>query len=442
MSQQTKEEKAMSNIKMFRQRARDKEKEMRALLDKAAADGRDLNESEAATYDDQLKALVAAEKSIEREEALLDRERRMAPIEDPSEAAAAVAGAPGQKAGFLSFGEFLRAVVMHERTKGRNSDPRLVAAAAGMSEAVPSDGGFLVQKDFSSELLTRIYETGQIASRVTKLPISPKSNGIKINAIDEDSRADGSRWGGVQAYWVNEAASFTGSKPKFRQIELQTQKLIALCYSTDELLEDAVALEAVISQAFGQEMMFKVEDAILNGTGAGQPLGILNSGAVIQQAKDAADSGATITTTDVLNMWSRLWSRSRPNSAWFIDQSVEPKLYALTLGSGTAVQLLYTPPGQNGNQYGMLLGRPVIPVEHCAVLGTPGDVVLADLSQYLLIDKGAPRQDYSMHVNFLTDEGVFRFVYRVDGQPSWKKPLTPKSAGSTLSPFISLATRS
>ena len=90
----------------------------------------------------------------------------------------------------------------------------------------------------------------------------------------------------------------------------------------------------------------------------------------------------------------------------------------------------------------MLLGRPVIPVEHCAVLGTPGDVVLADLSQYLLIDKGAPRQDYSMHVNFLTDEGVFRFVYRVDGQPSWKKPLTPKSAGSTLSPFISLATRS
>jgi HK97 family phage major capsid protein len=431
----------MSNIKALRQRASEKQKELRSLLDKASAETRNLNEAESATYDDTLKALVATEQSIEREEQLLDRERRMSTIVDPNEGAAAAAGSPGQEKGFKSFGDQLRAVVMHSRTNGRVSDPRLVAAAAGMSEAVPSDGGFLVQKDFSSELLTRIYETGQVASRITKLPISPKSNGIKINAVDEDSRADGSRWGGVRAYWVNEADSFTGSKPKFRQIELQTQKLIGLCYATDELVEDAVALESVISRAFAEEMMFKLEDAIINGTGQGQPLGVLNSGAIIQQAKDSGDSTATVSTTDVLAMWSRLFSRNRQNAVWYVDQSVEPKLYPLTLGSGTAVQLLYTPPGKDGNQYGMLLGRPVIPIEHCAAVGTPGDIILADMSQYLLIDKGAPRQDYSMHVNFLTDEGVFRFVYRVDGQPAWKKPLTPKSGGSTLAPFVSLATR-
>jgi HK97 family phage major capsid protein len=430
-----------SNIHALRQRSHEQKKSLRALLDAAAAENRNLNETESAKYDEGLKVLTETEKNIEREEKVLEFERHQAPIDDPNAAAATAAGAPGQKTGFTSLGEFLSAVVLHERSKGRRSDPRLMAAAAGASEAVPSDGGFLVQKDFSSELLTRVYETGQIAQRVTKLPISPKSNGIKINAIDEDSRADGSRWGGVLAYWVNEAAALTSSKPKFRQIELQTQKLIALCYSTDELLEDAVALESVISRAFAEEMTFKLEDALINGTGAGQPLGILNSGALIQQAKDSADSTATISTTDVLSMWSRLWARSRQSAAWFIDQSIEPKLYPLTLGSGTAVQLLYTPPGNNGNQYGMLLGRPVIPVEHCAALGTPGDIILADMSQYLLIDKGAPRQDYSMHVNFLTDEGVFRFVYRVDGQPSWKKPLTPKSGGSTLAPFVSLATR-
>ena len=431
----------MSNIKALRQRASEKQKELRSVLDKASAEGRNLNESESATYDDTLKALVATEQSIEREEQLLDRERRMSAIADPNEGAAAAAGSPGQEKGFKSLGEQLRAVVMHSRTAGRVSDPRLVAAAAGMSEAVPSDGGFLVQKDFSSELLVRIYETGQVASRITKLPISPKSNGIKINAVDEDSRADGSRWGGVRAYWVNEADAFTGSKPKFRQIELQTQKLIALCYATDELVEDAVALESVIQRAFAEEMTFKLEDAIINGTGQGQPLGVLNSGAIIQQAKDSGDSTATVSTTDVLAMWSRLFARNRQNAVWYVDQSVEPKLYPLTLGSGTAVQLLYTPPGQNGNQYGMLLGRPVIPIEHCAAVGTPGDIILADMSQYLLIDKGAPRQDYSMHVNFLTDEGVFRFVYRVDGQPAWKKPLTPKSGSSTVAPFVSLATR-
>jgi HK97 family phage major capsid protein len=435
-----------SNIKGLRQRAGDHKKALRALLDKAAGENRDLNETEAAQYDDGIKALTAVEKQIDREQALLERERTTDAVEDPNERAAGAAGAPGQKVGFASLGEMLKAVVTHERSNGRNSDPRLhaatmQAAASGMSEAVPSDGGFLVQKDFSGDLITRVYETGQIASRVRRIPVGAHANGVKINAIDEDSRADGSRWGGVLAYWINEADSLTATKPKFRQIELQLQKLIALCYSTDELLADAAALEAVISQAFSEEITFKLEDAILNGTGAGQPLGVLSSAAVVQVAKDSGDSTATISTNDVLAMWSRLWARSRQSAVWFINQDVEPKLYPLTLGSGTAVQLLYTPPGQNGNQYGKLLGRDVIPTEHNATLGTPGDIVLADMSQYLLIDKGAPRQDYSIHVRFLNDEGVFRFVYRVDGQPAWKKPLTPKNGANTYAPFVSLATR-
>lgn len=433
----------MSNIKVYRQRATESKKKLRAMLDKAAAENRDLNEAEGAAYEDELKALVSAEKSIEREEKLLEFERQTPPVDDANERAAAAAGAPGQKHGFATFAEQLLAVMRFEKSKGLQRDPRLFAGPAGGSEAVPSDGGFLVQKDFSTELLQRMYQTGQIVSRTRKIPISGNSNGIKINAIDEDSRADGSRWGGVLAYWVNEAATFTASKPKFRQIELQLQKLIALCYATDELLEDGAALESVIQTAFAEEMTFKVEDAIINGTGAGQPLGILNSGALIQQAKDSADSGAVLTTNDVLNMWNRLWVPSRSSAVWLADVSIEPQLYKLVLGAPSLGQiLLYTPPGDKGNQTGMLMGRPVVFHEHGAVLGTPGDIVLADLSQYMVIDKNGVRQDYSIHVNFLTDEGVFRFVYRVDGQVWWKKPLTPKSGGSTLSPFVSLATRS
>lgn len=431
-----------SNIHALRQRKVEQEKKQRALLDKAAAENRVFNEAESAEYEDGIKGLVATEQMIVREEQMLERERKTETVVDPNETAAAAAGTPGQKTGFASLGEMLKSVAMHSKTEGRLTDPRLKASASGLSEAVPSDGGFLVQKDFSAELITRIYQTGEIAKRVRKVPISPNANGVKINAIDEDSRADGSRWGGVQAFWANEADAFTGSKPKFRQIELQTEKLIALCYATDELLEDAIALEAVISQAFQEEMTFKAEDAFFNGTGAGQPLGITNSGAVLQISADSGDTGKTVSTNDVLNMWSRLFASSRKNAAWFINQDVEPKLYPLTLGSGTAVILLYTPPGQNGNQYGMLMGRPVIPVEHCATLGTPGDIVLADMNQYLVTDKGAPRQDYSIHVRFLNDEGVFRFVYRVDGQPAWKKPLTPKNGTNTLSPFITLAARS
>lgn len=423
----------------------------RAILAAADNDGaRDLNEAEAAKYDDNVRALTSLEGQIEREEQLMASERSIGAVTDDNRVAAGTdaivtdvaTDAPTPK-GFASFGEMLVAVAASSRTNGRVTDPRLFAGSppSGMNEAVPSDGGFLVQKEFSSTLLKRTYETGQISSRVNRVPIGADKNGLKINAIDEDSRADGSRMGGILAYWINEADTKIASKPKFRQIELNLNKIIGLCYATDELLEDAVALQAIIETAFPEELNFKVEDAIINGTGSGQPLGIMNSASLLTVARDAGDVGVTASTADILNMWSRCWGRSRQNAVWFINQDVEPKLYPLTLGSGTAVQLFYTPPGQNGNQYGKLLGRDVIPVEHSATLGTPGDILLADLSQYLMIDK-TPTSASSIHVRFVNDETTFRFVYRVDGQPAWKKPLTPKNGVNTYSPFVALATRS
>lgn len=431
-----------TNVITLRQRAKEKEKSLRGILDAAEAQERGLNESEAAKYDEELKALVSIDKDIERHAALLDRERKTEPVDDANARAAAAAGAASGKAGFESFGDFLMAVVKHSRNQGYNSDPRLHAVATGLAETAPSEGGFLVQKDFSAELIKRMYDMGEIVSKCRKIPIGPNSNGVKINAIDEDSRVDGFRWGGVLAYWVNEADAFTGTKPKFRRIELQLEKLIALCYSTDELLEDAAALEAVISEAFAEEMTFKVEDAIFNGTGAGQPLGVLNSPVLYTVAKDGGDSGATVSTNDVLNMWQHMWGPSRKNASWFINQDVEAHLYPLTLGSPSLAQILLFRPPSDGTKGATLLGRPVVYTEHNATLGTPGDVILADMSQYLVIDKGAPRQDFSIHVRFLNDEGVFRFVYRVDGEPAFKKPLTPKNGTNLLSPFVALATRS
>jgi HK97 family phage major capsid protein len=433
----------MSNTKALFQRKADLTKQMRAQLDKARAEDRGLNDEERKTYEANVVTLASLEEDLKRETALLEIERSIATVGDSNQAAAAAAGAPNQKGTtqFNSFGEQLLAIVRAERSGGRHIDQRLFAAASGASETVPSDGGFLVQKEFSSEVLKHMYETGVFSSRVRHIPISGVANGLKINAVDETSRVTGSRWGGVQAYWVNEADTLTSSKPKFRQIELNLQKLIALFYATDEILQDAAALEAVFTEAFSEEMGFKVDDAIFQGDGSGKPLGFINSGSVIQVTKDSADSTATVSTKDVLNMWSRLFARSRQNAVWFINQDVEPALYPLTLGSGTAVQLLYTPPGNNGNQYGKLLGRDVIPTEHSATLGTVGDIVLADMSQYIMIDKGAPKQDSSMHVRFINDEMTFRTTYRCDGQPWWNKALTPFAGSNTQSPFITLATR-
>ena len=82
----------------------------------------------------------------------------------------------------------------------------------------------------------------------------------------------------------------------------------------------------------------------------------------------------------------------------------------------------------------------MIAIEQMSALGDVGDILLGDFSQYLLIDKGSVEMASSMHVQFLTDELVFRFIYRVDGQSSWNAPLTPFK-GATLSPFVTLAAR-
>ena len=108
------------------------------------------------------------------------------------------------------------------------------------------------------------------------------------------------------------------------------------------------------------------------------------------------------------------------------------------------MELLYTAPGERGNngQYGTMMGRPVVPVEYAATLGTPGDILLADLGQYYLARRSGVEMATSIHVQFLTDQQAFRWKMRLDGQPFWKKPLTPKNGSNTLAPFIALATRS
>lgn len=405
-----------------------------AVLNKAEAEDRFLSEEEQKDIDKYEEEIRAWDESIGRAEKLLAIEP-----EDRSSEKPEVKPTPAKdnEKRFSSFGEQLMAAYRAAMPGGKVDERLSTRAASGLNESTPSDGGFLVQQDFVTELLKRTYETGILASKVKKIPISTNANGMKINAIDEDSRANGSRWGGVQTYWEGEADELTASKPKFRQMELSLKKLTGLCYATDELLQDAAALEAVIRQAFAEEFGFKIDDAILSGSGEGEPLGILNSGAIVTVAKEASQTDI-ITVENLIKMWNRLWSRSRANAVWYINQELEPYLYTLKIGD----KPVYIPAGGLSEKpYGTLFGRPVVPIEQCSAAGEVGDIILADIGQYLLIDKGGVKSASSIHVRFLYDENVFRFIYRVDGKPIWTKPLTPYKGSATVSPFVTLAKR-
>lgn len=457
----------MKNLKALRQRKADLVAQSKAILDAPAGTNGALSD-EQRTKADELKAeLDAVAGDLSRTEALIEAERSLPSSQDPDPDEAAEAAAK-EPQGFGGMAEMFMAAARASDPDRRfgDIDPRLVyvsgkgnivparsaqargelkAAAAGMNEGIGSEGGFLVEKEQSNELMKRAHDIGQIIRRVRSMPVGAGSNGWKGYKVDETSRANGSRWGGVTVYWTPEGGLKTPSMPALAPWEIGLNKVTGMVYVTDELLQDAVGLEGLLREAFPEELQFAVEEAILFGTGAGQPLGIINSGAVIAVAAEGGQAADTILYLNMVNMLGRLDPRSYQTAVWLYNQALFPQLATMsyTPAGGTSIPV-FQPAGlsvNGGGPLGSVFGIPAIPHELAAAPGDLGDIMLFDLKEYLLATKGGVKTDVSMHVRFIYDETAFRFVLRVGGAPKWDSPLTPKNGTVTTSPFVTLAAR-
>ena len=348
-----------------------------------------------------------------------------------------------KEAKWKGFNEQLTAV-RKAGTPNMGIDNRLIEVKniTGMNEGVGADGGFLIDPEYSKEILFNAHEAGIVAKDCRRLTVA--GNTLVLKAIDESSRVAGSRWGGIQGYWVSEGTTATASAPKFRRMQLTLNKLEVVLYATEELLEDAPALTGLTTQGVGEEFAVLLDEAIINGTGVGCPLGILNCGALVSQAIEAGQTADTVVAENIIKMWNRIPSGNRMKAKWYINQDIETQLPSLHIKLGTAAVPVFLPPGQglvtapNGN----LWGRPLQPIEQCKAIGDVGDIILADMSQFLILEKTVGIQtSSSIHVRFLYDERVFKFVLRVEGQPMWNKAITPMNGSTTRSPFVALAAR-
>jgi len=326
-------------------------------------------------------------------------------------------------------GEFFKAVKNAAFYPSQMDKRLLPLKSNGMNETTPSQGGFLVTPDIASGIQQSMWGTGTVLSLFN--PITVSGNGLTINAIDETNRNDGYRMGGIQGYWLEECGTKTATKPKFRQIELKLKKVAAACYATDELLEDAGALASWISNNVPNELRFKVEQALINGNGVGKPLGILQSPALVSATRTDANE---IDSYDVTRMWAARYPGVN-DYVWLINANATQQLYNLNLAN---MPVFLPPGGFSGSMYGSLFGRPVIETEYNPGLGSLGDILLISPSQYALITKGGVQSASSIHVQFLTDETTFRFVYRVDGEPMWASAVTAYSTSDSISPFVAL----
>lgn len=431
------------DINAMREKRAQLHEQAQSIVEAAQNEDRDLTADEQTQVDGLIEQVENLKASIQRAERLeqtgeeiTQSARRSTPI-DPNRAQ--VNGhithqheriEDDPQAGFDGFGEFARSV-RQASLPGGSRDQRLdiSAAAAGTyaNEASGADGGYLVPPAFSAEVRRLALEEDSLFAMTDQNQI--QGNSMRFPA-DETTP-----WGtnGVRARWESEGTQATQDKPVLKYKELRAHKLISLVPTSDELLEDTNALQNYLQRLMGRSIRWKLNEALVDGSGAGQPVGIANAGAKVQVSRNTASE---VNATDIGKMYSRLLPSSQSRAVWLISSDVFEQLVTMSVSN----QPVFTSPNQGIQNApgGMLMGRPVMITETAETLGTAGDVRLVDWSQYVTIEKGGIQNAMSMHLFFDADQMAFRATFRADGQP-WLDNAVSKNKGSnSLSTIVEL----
>jgi len=362
------------------------------------------------------------------------------------------------KGGYEFFSEFAKDVYDADKpgvgaperlTKwlGDVSEYNRIAKTAGsptLELGDPEQGGYLVPTEFSKNLLMNSIEQSDFFSRGTKVPM--KINSIDIPYVQDADHSSGYVYSSVLLYFKDELAQKTASKPKFGKVNLRLNKLIGMAFASDEILEDSpISLEPLLGSVFQNAFTWRLDNVALNGTGAGQPRGILVDPATITVSAEGGQAANTIVFQNIIKMYARMYPGGHKNAVWVANPDTFQQLAQMSLAVGTGGSPAYLPAnGLSGKPYDTLMGKPLIFSEHCQTLGDLGDIFYIDWTQYLVGQKagrGGVSYATSIHLKFDYDQTAFRWVMRIDGQGWWPSAVTPRYSADTISPFIMLEAR-
>lgn len=446
----------MSNrLRELQQEQHDLKQEATALLDKADAENNGELTKEA---EDRWKAIEARQKEladeIAKEQAKADRRRSLDAIHvarptAPTGARPRVPAGdsvtdepnPARTGGFRDIAE-LALCVRNACVPGGVVDQRLVALSVRGVNAAPtnfhegsgsSGEGFELPIQYRDEIWQLVTELQDIFTAVDLEPTS---------ARQVDWTADETTpWGatGVQAYWRAEGGQMTASKVGTKGRSMTLPELYAFVLATEELLEDAPRLANRLSVKAAQAINWKINDAIVYGTGAGQPKGWFDSAALVTIAKESGQAAKTIVALNLLNMFARLLVAPGDVPFWLANRDTVPQLATTTIGD----QPVWLPPnGLIAAPGGLLLGYPVRFSEHAKTLGDKGDIQLVSPKGYYAARRTQGVQfASSMHLYFDYNIQAFRWTFRFGGQPHLSAPVNPAHGAGTKSHFVTLAER-
>lgn len=433
------------DLETLRAKIGELQQQMQAIVNKADAENNgEMTDEQTKEFDDKML-------DFEKTKADLDRREKLDRVtEDASSGNGRRTVAPQIPTeretqlkttfGFESLGEFASAVAMATRKTGSVIDERLaripefLGAPSNFHRETGSDDGYMVPPEMRDRIWELVTQEDSLISRIDLEPTS--SNSVMLNA-DETTPWDTTN--GIQAYWAGEGAQGTPSRLSTEGRQVTLHKLFTMVTATSELIEDAPRLNNRLMVKAPQKIRWKLDEAIVYGSGGGQPLGYFNSGALVTVDPESGQLADTIEATNIANMYSRMMPSSIRNAVWLANLDIFPQLSTMTLGDHP----IYLP-GANiaGAPFGTLMGRPILYHELAKTLGDKGDLQFVDLRGYYGIQKqGGIRFAESMHLYFDYDVEAFRWTFRMGGQPYLKAPVSPNNGSATKSHFVTLGER-
>ena len=327
---------------------------------------------------------------------------------------------------FEDYEDFLKAIKS-------GFDPRLKDLGGG----VGSEGGFLLPEEFSEKIIDSSIEDAIVLPRAMVYGLKAgKGREMNIPAF-QDINHSTAGISGVTAQWTEEAGEKAKTDPKFRAIAMKVHKLVCYTKSSDELVQESgIPLNDVIGGAFKKSVVFYSDYAYLQGTGVGQPLGVLNSPALITQEKEDGQTASTIVYDNVVKIFSQLAPGSFKRAVWVASISTLPQLMKLSIEvglGGNHVRVL-----QEDNGKFTLLGKEVLFTEKVPALGSAGCLGLYHFGAYGILLKEGIRLESSIHEGFRNDQTSWRMVLNTDGQPTVEDTLTLLDGSTVVSPFVCL----
>lgn len=269
-----------------------------------------------------------------------------------------------------------------------------------LQEGIDPQGGYLVPDEYDKRLIDILTEENVMRTLGTNITTSGEH---KINIAATKPAAA----------WIEEGGTLTFGDATFDQIILDAHKLHVAIKVTEELLYDnAFNLENYILTQFGKALSNAEEDAFINGTGVGQPLGILAETGGAQVGVTSASS-TKVTADEIINLVYSLKRPYRKNAVFLANDVCVAELRKLKDNNG---QYLWQPSLQAGEP-DRVLGYKVYTSPYFPVPTAGGTAVaFGDFSYYNIGDRGT--RSFAELKELFAGNGMIGFVAKesVDGK--------------------------